>query len=68
MKSSLLTRMERLELIIPVDDQTKRTTRILFVGSDESIEVKLSGHPSQRQRAQMTFHRIQPITEEGANS
>ena len=69
MSASLVSRVAKLEQVYPVDDEAKRMTRILFVGPDKSIEVKLSGHPSQRGNAQMTFHKKQPYqATQGANS
>ena len=69
MSTSLVSRLAKLEQVEPVDGDAKRIIRILFVDPDKCIEVKLSGHPSQRKPAQMTFHKTQPSQGmQGANS
>ena len=38
MKASIMTRLERLEQVSPVIDESKRIDRILLVAMDESVE------------------------------
>lgn len=65
MNASLMTRLTRLELFTPIGDEAKKITRILIVGPDECIELRLPGHPSQRGKPQMTFHKT-PTTNRGS--
>lgn len=45
MNASLVSRLAKLEQVEPVDDEAQRIIRILFVGPEKYIEVKLSDIP-----------------------